>query len=79
MKRRYWLLLPLFLAAPLTMAQSIFDGTWKIDVSTAKLPDKPDDFLLKDGMYDCKTCVPPVRVKADGQDHRVTGSHTSIR
>ena len=55
------------------MAQSVFDGTWKIEVSTAKLPDKPDDFLLKDGTYDCKTCVPPVRVKADGQDHRVTG------
>ena len=55
------------------MAQSAFEGTWKFDLSTAKFPEKPDEFLLKDGMYDCKTCAPPVHVKADGQDHRVTG------
>jgi len=55
------------------MAQSAFDGTWKVNLDTAKFPEKPDEFLLKDGMYQCKTCVPPIEVKADGQDQKVTG------
>jgi hypothetical protein len=71
----------LFLAASLmlllmpvsALAQSAFDGTWKIDLKTAKFPEKPDVYLLQDGMYHCKTCVPPVDVKADGQDQKVGG------
>lgn len=54
-------------------AQSAFDGTWKIDVKTAQFPTKPDSYLLKDGVYECSTCIPPVKVKADGLDHQVTG------
>lgn len=57
----------------LTMAQSAFDGTWKIELNKAQLPKKPDVFLLQDGMYHCKTCVPPIDVKANGQDQKVTG------
>ena len=56
-----------------TMAQSVFDGTWKTDLSSAKFPQKPDEYLLKDGTYQCETCVPPIQVKADGQDQKVTG------
>ena len=55
------------------MAQSVFDGTWKADMSTAKFPAKPDEYMLKDGMYECKTCAPPIKIKADGQDQKVTG------
>jgi hypothetical protein len=55
------------------MAQSNFDGTWRFDLKTAKFPTKPDVYLLQDGTYECKTCIPPVKVKADGQDHPVTG------
>ncbi len=58
----------------MAMAQSTFGGTWKIDPKTAKLPEKPDVYLLQDGMYQCKTCVPPEDVKADGQDHKVSGN-----
>jgi hypothetical protein len=29
--------------------------------------------MLKNGMYQCKSCVPPIEVKADGQDQKVTG------
>jgi hypothetical protein len=66
------LLITLFM--PLAaMAQSNFDGTWKFDMKSAKFPTKPDVFLLQDGTYECKTCIPPVKVKADGQDHAVTG------
>lgn len=54
-------------------AQSPFDGTWKIDASTAQFPQKPDVFVLQNGMYDCKTCVPPIRIKADGQFQKVDG------
>lgn len=54
-------------------AQSSFDGTWKFDMKTAKFSTKPDVLVLQDGTYECKTCIPPVKVKADGQDHAVTG------
>jgi hypothetical protein len=65
-------LLAVFLMPTLATAQSVFDGTWKMDMKTAKFPDKPAVFLLKDGMYQCKTCAPPVEVKADGQDQKVS-------
>jgi hypothetical protein len=61
------------LAPGLAMAQSAFDGTWKVDLKTAKFPEKPDVFLLQDGMYHCKTCAPAVDIKADGQDQKVSG------
>jgi hypothetical protein len=54
-------------------AQSAFDGTWKVDVGKAQFSPKPDVYLLQNGMYQCKTCVPPIDIKADGQDQKVTG------
>jgi len=63
-----------FLLFPLlAAAQSPFDGTWKIDINKAEFPKKPSVYLLQNGMYQCKTCVPPIDVKADGQDQNVTG------
>jgi len=77
MKNRRWLMAVSFLVGLLmpatARAQSPFDGTWKVDLKTAKFPEKPDVYLLQDGMYHCKTCVPSVDVKADGQDHEVSG------
>jgi hypothetical protein len=55
------------------IAQNAFDGTWKFNLSDAQFPKKPDVFLLQNGMYQCKTCVPPIDVKADGQDQSVSG------
>jgi len=55
------------------MAQSAFDGTWKIDTNKVQMPKKPDVILLQNGTYECKTCAPPISVKADGQDQKVTG------
>jgi hypothetical protein len=63
-----WFLLPV-----LGTAQNPFDGTWKFDLGTAQLPKKPDVYLLQNGMYEWKTGVPPVSVKADGTDQKVTG------
>ena len=65
--------LMLLLTPVLVLAQSAFDGTWKIDMNKAEFPKKPDVYLLQNGMYECKTCAPPVKVKADGQDQPVTG------
>jgi hypothetical protein len=65
--------LMLLLTPVLVLAQSAFDGTWKIDMSKAELSKKPDVYLLQNGTYECKTCAPPVKIKADGQDQTVTG------
>lgn len=66
-------ILALLFVPVVAMAQSPFDGTWKWDPSSAQWPAKPDVLLLENGMYECKTCVPPVNVKADGTDQKVTG------
>jgi hypothetical protein len=66
-------LLASLLLPGLATAQSAFEGTWKIDTNKAEFPKKPDVFLLQDGMWECKTCVPPIKIKADGQDQPVTG------
>ena len=55
-------------------AASPFDGTWKVDMTTAKMSGKP--FILKvtkKGEYSCN-CVPPEKFKADGKPHPVKGN-----
>jgi hypothetical protein len=74
MKKLFWMgLLMAMLAPAQAMAQSAFDGTWKIDLNTTQLPTKPGVYLLQDGTYHCRTCIPPIDVRADGLDHRVAG------
>jgi hypothetical protein len=74
MKKLLFVGLAILLLMPvLASAQNAFDGTWKIDLSKAEFPQKPDVYLLQNGMYQCKTCVPPIDIKADGQDQKVTG------
>jgi hypothetical protein len=34
---------------------------------------KPDVYELKEGIYTCSSCVPPISIKADGTDQKVTG------
>jgi len=67
------LLFVLLLLPALGWAQSPFDGTWKVDLSKTKLPKKPDVFLLQNGTYECKSCNPPVNVKADGTFQAISG------
>ena len=70
------LVLAVVLAATLVparvSAQSVFDGTWKMDTSSMN-SSKPDIFLLQDGMYECKSCNPHYKIKADGSDQPVSG------
>jgi hypothetical protein len=74
MKKLFFSFALAVLSMPLLVAaQSQFDGTWKIDMSTANFPKKPNVLLLQNGMFECKTCVPPIAVKADGADQSVSG------
>lgn len=54
-------------------AASPFDGTWKTEIDSIKFSSKPDVYELKQGIYKCSSCVPPVSIKADGTDQKVTG------
>ncbi len=71
-----FLLLAALMVGMQSMAQSSkpFDGTWKADLSKIKFPEKPVVLALKDGRYQCSTCIPKIDVAADGQDHKISGS-----
>src|SRR5487761_9794 len=72
MKKLLWFGVVMMLLAPVSVrAQSAFDGTWKVDLKTAKFPKKPDVEVLQNGMYHCKSCVPPINIRADGRDHKI--------
>ena len=70
MKRICMLLVAL---STLAAAQSPFDGTWKVDLKSAQFSPKPDVYVLQNGTFECKTCVPPVSIKADGNWQPVKG------
>lgn len=64
--------LALFMPA-LALAQSAFNGTWKLDPGTVHSTGGAATIItLKDGRYHCN-CHPPIAVKADGMDHPVKG------
>lgn len=65
----------LLLLFPATLlAQSSFDGTWIVKLDQTQLPKKPEVFLLQNGVYECPSCVPAIKVNADDKDHHVAGS-----
>ena len=47
------------------------DGTWKADLASVQIDQKPDELLLQDGKFSCKTCAPAYEVAADGAFHAV--------
>lgn len=67
-------LLVALLRPALMLAQSEFDGTWKIDLKRITPPAEPETLVLKNNVYQCKTCVPKIDVKADGTDQKVSGN-----
>ena len=74
MKKLFSLLAVAAMLTPmLATAQSAFDGTWKLDPNKVDFSKKPDVYLLQNGMYECKTCTPPYKIKADGADQPVSG------
>ena len=52
-------------------ASRTIDGTWKGDMTSVKFEQKPDEYLLQNGNFDCKSCAPPVSLAADGAYHPV--------
>lgn len=48
-----------------------FNGTWKADLASVKIDEKPSVYLLKDGTYTCSTCTPPLTLPADGAFHPI--------
>ncbi len=55
-------------------AESVFDGTWRPDPQIYSPTRKPDVFDLANGTYDCQTCKPPYKIKADGHDQAISGN-----
>jgi hypothetical protein len=65
----------LLLLFPATLAaQSPFDGTWVAKLESAQLPSRPEVYLLQNGIYECTSCVPKIKAKADGKDYPIAGS-----
>ncbi len=58
----------------LVQAESRFDGTWRIDLTKSESSAKPDVYLLQDNKYRCTTCDPPLDIRADGLDQKITGA-----
>jgi len=74
MKKLLWFVL--WFLPVLAFAQSPFDGTWKTNMTASKLSQKPYEFSVNNGMYDCESCSPRIKnLKADGQDQPVTGQN----
>lgn len=59
------------------LAQSVFNGTWKLDPATLHMSHaKVETISLKHGVWECKGCGESgstIKVNADGADHPVTG------
>jgi hypothetical protein len=53
-------------------AADAINGTWKADLASIQFDQKPDEYLLKDGQYSCKSCAPSYTVAADGAFHPVS-------
>jgi len=67
------LLATALLLSSAAIAAGPFDGTWKMQADSVQFANKPDVYELKQGVYTCSSCVPPLTVKADGTDQKVSG------
>jgi len=67
------LLATAWLVSTAAIAAGPFDGTWKTQLDSVQFSNKPEVFELKQGVYTCSSCVPPISVKADGTDQKVSG------
>jgi hypothetical protein len=63
----------LFLACAPLLAQTRFDGTWKMKMDTLRFSGAPEEYFVANSMYQCLSCVPKVDVKVDGTDQIAAG------
>ena len=69
----YCVLLTSSLTLVQVMAQSHFNGVWKAEPTESDTPGEPEVYVLQDGAYRCTTCDPPLDIRADGRDQKITG------
>jgi len=55
-------------------AQSIFNGTWRPNPQTFGPTRKADSIELINGVFECRTCEPPYKIRADGSDQAISGN-----
>jgi hypothetical protein len=55
-----------------TAAATGINGTWKADITSVQFDQKPDQMLLQNGTFSCKSCTPAYSVPADGAFHPVS-------
>jgi hypothetical protein len=67
------LLLIFWLMLVPAMAQSPFDGVWKVDLAESPSSTKIYSYLLQDNKYRCTTCDPALDIRADGRDWKISG------
>ncbi len=67
------MLIGLSLVPALCAAQSAFEGTWRPEPQRPSHPPIETAVLLN-GEYECSTCTPPYKVKADGHDQALQGN-----
>jgi hypothetical protein len=60
---------------PAAAAAEAINATWKVDANSVQFDMKPDDYLLQNGTYSCKSCTPPYTVAADGAFHPVNAPY----
>ena len=63
----------LLLLPAAALADSAFDGTWKLHPNSVKVTGKANQFQVLEGVYTCSSCQPEIKVKADGSDQKVEG------
>lgn len=66
---RAFLLAAALLAAGAAMAASPLDGTWTTDPDLTALPRQPLVIQLRQGVFECRSCTPRLKARADGEDH----------
>lgn len=58
----------------MAFAGTSFDGVWVARPGSMQVTGKPDTFSLVGGMYECASCVPTYKIKADGTDQPVAAN-----
>jgi hypothetical protein len=57
----------------ISAAQSVFNGTWRVDMAQTRFSPKPVVFYIGNGWYHCVSCDTPFAVPADGKVQAVSG------
>jgi hypothetical protein len=61
----------MLLIPAIAIAKSPFDGSWKTRLDSIRFSGKPQVYEISNGIYDCRSCVPPFKIKADGSEQPV--------